>query len=294
MDKTSEQPENYNKQLINKLVDELTLFDDNLMSRVFDNNIEATELLLKIILGRKIKIISVKGQTVVKSHDVEGRSITLDINAVDEDGKDIDIEVQGNPEGAHSRRARYHSSMIDSKMLKAGQPFQKLKDSYVIFIYKHDKFKKNMPIYHVERYVNETKELFGDGSHIIYVNGNYKGNDDIGLLIRDFHQSNPDKMYYDALANSVKHFKETEKGRDVMGDTFEKYAKLYAKHYAKEHVEEYAKEYGEKMEQNGTINAKTVSVRNLMQNMQLTLEQALNALGIQGDERDTITKRLQN
>ena len=36
---------------VNELVDKLTLFDDDLMSRVFDNNFEATELILRIILA---------------------------------------------------------------------------------------------------------------------------------------------------------------------------------------------------------------------------------------------------
>ena len=33
-------------------IDDLNLFDDDLMSKVFDGNIEATELLLRIILQR--------------------------------------------------------------------------------------------------------------------------------------------------------------------------------------------------------------------------------------------------
>lgn len=41
---------------------------------------------------------------------------------------EIDIEVQGNSAGAHIRRARYHSSMVDSKMLDEGQEFRQLKD----------------------------------------------------------------------------------------------------------------------------------------------------------------------
>ena len=41
-----------NQDRINKLIDGLTLFDDDLMSRVFDKNIEATELLLRIILEK--------------------------------------------------------------------------------------------------------------------------------------------------------------------------------------------------------------------------------------------------
>ena len=55
---------------VNELVDKLTLFDDDLMSRVFDNNIEATELILRIILGRDIKVISVDGQDEMRNHEV--------------------------------------------------------------------------------------------------------------------------------------------------------------------------------------------------------------------------------
>mgnify|MGYP002711239114 FL=1 len=99
------------------------------------------------------------GQDELKNHEVGGRNITLDVHAIDVNGEEINIEVQSNPEGAHIRRARYHSSMIDSRMLKEGQTFRELKDSYVIFIYKHDKFKKGFPLYHVDRYIKETADV---------------------------------------------------------------------------------------------------------------------------------------
>ncbi|MDY3795887.1 MAG: PD-(D/E)XK nuclease family transposase [Agathobacter sp.] len=257
------------KEAVNTLIDGLTLFDDDLMSRVFDKNIEATELVLRIILGRNIKVLSVDGQDEMRNHEVGGRNITLDVHAIDVNGEEIDIEVQGNSEGAHIRRARFHSSMVDSRMLGEGKKFKELKDSYVIFIYKHDKFSKGLPLYHIDRYVRETKELFDDGSHIIYVNGNYKGNDEIGQLMKDFHQTDPENMHYDALAQGVKHFKETEEGRESMCEAVEKYGDERA------------------------IKANVKSVKNLMENMKLTLDQALNALGIQGDERELITKQLQ-
>lgn len=38
---------------INQIVDNLTLFDDDLMSIVFDGNIPATELLLRIIIKQE-------------------------------------------------------------------------------------------------------------------------------------------------------------------------------------------------------------------------------------------------
>ena len=257
------------REKIDRLIDGLTLFDDDLMSRVFDKNIEATELILRIILGRKIKVIRVNGQEEVRNAEVGGRNITLDVYAMDENGQEMDIEVQGNSEGAHIRRARYHSSVLDSKMLKEGQPFKKLKDSYVIFIYRHDKFKKGLPVYHIDRYIRETGEIFEDGSHIVYVNGNYKGDDEIGQLMSDFHQVDPDHMHYKELSQGVKHFKEVEEGRDTMCEA----------------VQEYAKEYA--------ISEVAENVKNLMGNTGFTLEKALDILGIQGEKRELVIRQLQ-
>lgn len=286
-----------NPRNVNELVNELTLFDDDLMSRVFDKNIKATELLLCIILGKKVKVISVTGQNEMKNHQVGGRNITLDVDAMDENGEEIDIEVQGNSEGAHVRRARYHSSMVDSRMLKEGQAFRELKDSYVIFIYKHDKFRKGLPLYHVDRYVGETNEQFRDGSHIIYVNGNYKGNDEIGQLMQDFREKNPECMHYTELAESVKHFKEKEGGREEMSEIVERYinerVEERVEERVKECVEERVKECVEERVKERVEKEKTISVQNLMNNMKWTLDQALDALGIKGKERTLITQQLQ-
>ena len=286
-----------NPRNVNELVNELTLFDDDLMSRVFDKNIKATELLLRIILGKKVKVISVTGQNEMKNHQVGGRNITLDVDAMDQNGEETDIEVQGNSEGAHVRRARYHSSMVDSRMLKEGQAFRELKDSYVIFIYKHDKFRKGLPLYHVERYVGETNEQFRDGSHIIYVNGNYKGNDEIGQLMQDFREKNPECMHYTELAESVKHFKEKEGGREEMSEIVERYinerVEERVEERVKECVEERVKECVEERVKERVEKEKTISVQNLMNNMKWTLDQALDALGIKGKERTLITQQLQ-
>lgn len=261
-----------NQKKVDTVVDRLTLLDDDLMSRVFDQNIEATELILRIILEKEIKVISVKSQDVLKNHEIGGRNITLDIYAKDADGEEMDIEVQGNAEGAHVRRARYHSSMLDARMLKERQKFKELKDSYVIFIYRYDKFQKGLPIYRIDRHVNETNELFKDGSHIIYVNGNYKGDDEIGRLMEDFRESDSEKMNYSILARSVEHFKEGKGGREKMSQIVEEYAKEYAKECMQ--VE------------------KVETVSTLMKNMKWTLNQALDALGIQGDERINISEQL--
>ncbi len=195
---------------VRKILANMTLFDDDLMSKVFDKNIEATELLLSIILDQDIKVITTKGQYDMKSPKVKGRNIRLDIFAKDEGGRFINVEVQGNREGANIRRARYNSAMMDSRMLKANEAYKDMRDSYTIFMYSEDMFGLGLPMYHIDRYISETMQPVCDGSHIIYINGQYKGDDKIGCLISDFNQKDVEKMHYKALADSVKHFKEKE------------------------------------------------------------------------------------
>lgn len=54
------------------------------------------------------------------------RSIRLDIHAVDGAGEEADIEIQRQDRGADSKRARLHSAILDSSMLKAGQEFDEM------------------------------------------------------------------------------------------------------------------------------------------------------------------------
>ena len=212
-----------------KAIAELSLLDDNLMTLVFDRNIEATELLLNVILQRNdLKVLEVVGQREYKNPMSGGRSITIDIYAVDGNGKVYDVEVQHAPEGADPHRARFHSSMVDTKMLKAGQEFKEIHDSYVIFITASDVMGAGRALYHVNRVIEETGTYFGDGSHIIYVNGSYKDdNDPVGRLMHDFRCLSSADMFYPVLARAVEYFKETEGGREVVCQIFEDLAEKW-------------------------------------------------------------------
>lgn len=171
-------------------VAKLRLLDDDLMTLVFDKNIEATALLLNIILQRNdLKVLEVVAQRGYKNPMAGGRSITIDICAKDFEDKIYDVEVQRQDRGADFRRARFHSSMIDTKMLKEKQDFKEIHDSYVIFITENDVVGAGKSLYHVERVIKETGADFEDGSHILYVNGSYKNDDDpIGKLMHDFRR----------------------------------------------------------------------------------------------------------
>ena len=139
------------------------------------------------------------------------------------------MKVQNESAGADIHRARFHSSMLDTRMLKEKQKFKEIHDSYVIFITKNDYMKMGLPMYHVERVIQESRALFGDGSHIIYVNGSYKDNSDpVGRLMHDFCCTSAADMFYSELAEPVRHFKETERGQRQLGNFIEEYGKKIA------------------------------------------------------------------
>ena len=195
----------------------LRYMDDDFMTVCLADNFEGVELILRIVLGREdIKIKSVKIQEPLKN--LQGRSAILDVHAIDSTDKEFDVEIQRKDAGAGAKRARHNSSLLDAHILKSGDNTEDIPDSYVIFITENDVMKGNQPIYPVERYVTivENKVLFGDGSHIIYVNGKYRGNDEIGKLMHDFSCTNPDDMHYEALAKKARYFKQDEKGVAAM------------------------------------------------------------------------------
>ena len=197
-------------------IEQFRLMDDTFMSVVFDGDYPSVELLLNIILNRSdMKVIEVKTQ--VSYSNLLDRSIRIDVEAKDSSDKLYNIEVQNRSDEANVRRARYHSSMIDSKLLKRGQRFSALVDSYVIFITEQDILGGGLPLYEIDRVVKQTGALFGDGSHIIYVNGSIDDKDTpLSRLMHDFKCRKADEMYYPQLANRVNMIKNTEGGRDNM------------------------------------------------------------------------------
>lgn len=104
------------------------------------------------------------------------------------------------------------------------------------FITENDVMKDGRAVYPVERYVasGEEKRLFGDGSHILYVNGKYRGDDAVGKLMHDFSCENPDDMYYDILARTARFYKKDGKGVETMCRLLEEMCDEVAEWTAKE------------------------------------------------------------
>lgn len=196
---------------------QLRYMDDSFMTVCLADNFEGVELILRIVLGQKdIEVRSVRTQELMKN--LQGRSAILDVHAIDSTGREFDVEVQRSDTGAGAKRARHNSSLLDAHILKPGDNTEDFPDSYVIFITENDVMNGNQSVYPVERYVEigKKKVLFGDGSHILYVNGKYRGDDEIGKLIHDLSCTDPDDMNYEALADRARYYKKNEKGVAAM------------------------------------------------------------------------------
>ncbi|MGP1575126.1 PD-(D/E)XK nuclease family transposase [Selenomonas sp.] len=196
------------------------LLDDDFMTAAFQDNLECVDLVLQIILDKpQLKATKVTTQDTLKN--LQGRSVRLDIHAF-ADGQEFNIEIQRSGKGAAERRARYNSSLMDANALLAGEDYDKLPESYVIFITETDVLAKGLPLYVVERVVKGINEDFVDGSHIIYVNSSMMDEETpLGKLMHDFRCTQADDMYYDVLAERVRYLKETEEGARNMCEAME-------------------------------------------------------------------------
>ena len=194
---------------------QMRMLDDTLMKCVFKGCKPAVELVLRIILQRND--LEVKRFSISKEYkNLKGHSICLDVFAVDKDGKQYNVEVQRDNRGANPKRLRFYNAMMDTEILVKGKDYSEAEDSYTIFITENDIFKVGDALYPFDRFNEKNRIHLGDGTHLIYVNGSYDGDDPLGWLMRDFREPDPEKMYYKVLAERVNYLKNDIKGEKEM------------------------------------------------------------------------------
>ncbi len=245
----------------------LRLIDDDFMNACFDGYIEGAELLLRIILDKPdIRVKRVTTQRQMKN--LLGRDICLDIDADDDSGKKYNIEVQRSDKGADRKRARYHSSILDAHLLKAGEDYSDLPETFVIFITENDVIGEGLPLYKIERKITNTGKSFDDGEHIIYVNGADKNaSTELGKLMHDFFCTDADDMNFRELAEKVRFYKEDDKGVAEMCRV----------------MEDMRNETAKKTKEQTT----TSHIIDIMEKLKYTAEQAMDLLNIPQAERAT-------
>ena len=258
---------------------EFRLMDDEFLTKCFEDSPESVELVLRIVLEKPdLKVLEVHTQVFIEN--LLHRSVRFDILATDDTGARINIEIQREDRGAGRKRARFNSSMMDIGLLQKGESFEALPETWVVFITENDVMGKGRPLYRFERTDVETGEKLGDGSHILYVNGAYRGDTPVGKLMHDFQCTDPSEMHYKILAERTRFFKESEEGVLTMCQAIEK---------MREESMREGMEMGKKegMEQNRAAN-----IAALMKNLSVSAERAMELLGIPIEDRDALAKKI--
>ncbi len=268
MDRAEEQIREYEHQADLQRLRGLRPIDDDFMRCLFKDNIELAEFVLRIIIGKEDLIITECQTQKDMKRLVGARSVCLDAYGTDSSGKKYDLEIQREDKGANPHRARYHSSVLDVENLNAGQDFHELPDTYTIFITEKDFYGEGKAIYLIERINLTINRPFEDGEHILYVNGEYRGKSDLGKLMHDFNCTNAADMNYEIMAERTRYLKENPRGVNEMCKV----------------LEEMRNETAEK-----TL---VQTIKNLMETMKWSAEQAMAAMKIPTSEQEKYKSRL--
>ncbi|WP_085023782.1 PD-(D/E)XK nuclease family transposase [Anaerovibrio sp. JC8] len=205
-----------------ELIRQFRLIDDTFFDVCFDGSNECMQLLLNIFFKRNDIIVN-EVVTQRSARNLYGRGVCFDVIAMDSNGKIYNVEVQRADEGANPKRARFNNALIDSREINRNTEYKDFPEIWVIFITENDIFGAQLPMYHIERVITELNQPFLDAAHIIYVNGEHKGNDALGFLMQDFFCADPAKMHYPELAKRANFFKYDEKGVKAMCGIMEKF-----------------------------------------------------------------------
>lgn len=157
--------------------EELTLADDFLFCKVMQNEKLCKEL-LEIILHVKIeKIVYTETQKVL-DNTIDEKSVRMDVYVEDDKHTVYDIEMQTSDTKELPKRSRYYHSCIDKSQIAKGEPYNKLRKTYVIFICTFDLFDRNFAKYEFDTICKQDKSLIlADDRHTIFVNAEGITND---------------------------------------------------------------------------------------------------------------------
>lgn len=255
-------------------IDNYCLMDDVFMKLMLKENYDVAKLFIEVILDIKnIVIEDVNLQEYLQGGNSKIHTLDLDVLARDSEGRLFNIEFQNAASGATPQRARYHSSMLDANMFTKGSDYTDLVDTYIIFITAKDVLGFQEPIYDIQRKINNTNKLFGDGSHIVYVNSLIRNiNTALGRLMHDLYCRKASDMFYEELKQGMRYYKDTQEGRVKMYTTSEW---LMAKGKTE-----------------GKLETKLESVKNLMDSLKVSAKEAMILLKYPESEQKELMAKL--
>lgn len=177
---------------------------------------------------------------------------------------------------------------MDSDYIKEGDTFEDLPVIYVIFFTENDIFKEGRATYKVEPFLTHNKKRLNMDVHIIFVNGQYKGTNEIGKLIFDMWQTDPKKIHSKTLSERAKFIKNlsTEEGKAMAGQVLKKYQAIWFNEGLAEGLadkEECVKQGMEQGIQQGTQQT-SIFIEKTMLKKQMSLDTISECTGVPFEE----------
>ncbi|MBO6304382.1 MAG: Rpn family recombination-promoting nuclease/putative transposase [Selenomonadaceae bacterium] len=243
--------------------EELEIEDDFLFQKVMENE-EICKTFLEKTLKRKInKIRYYRGEQTVSLSPIN-KGVRFDVAVETADGAIIDVEMQTSDISKWlPKRTRYYQAMIDLNKLAKGSKYQNLPESYIIFVCTFDPFALSRKIYTFTNQCREENFDLNDGSTKIFYNT-------IGT--------------FGELDEDIENFLNYIKTKSVKGDFTRKVAEEVEKLKAHDALKlEYMSLFARMTDEREA--EKINSIRNIMKNLNLTLEKAMEALGIPKNEQ---------
>ena len=148
--------------------EELTLANNFIFQKYMSNKDNCKKLLSEIF-GKPIEKIEYHNleQTIKEGFDSKG--IRVDVYFKGDD-KIYNVEMQTTKKEL-PKRSRYYHSMLDLSTLEAGESYNKIAESYVIFICTFDPLKKDHYLYDMAtKCINVEDVEYDDGQHTIFLN----------------------------------------------------------------------------------------------------------------------------
>lgn len=153
---------------------ELTIADDFMFAIVMSDP-EISKPFLEAVLQKKIARIEVIDSQKDLGDDYDNHGIRLDVYLEDAAGTKYDIEMQTTRQKDLEKRIRYYQSGIDRRMLRKSLDYDKLNDSYIIFVCLKDYYGAGLAMYERVSTIKDAPEAaYEDGSHAIILNASYK------------------------------------------------------------------------------------------------------------------------
>ena len=221
-DMTEEQRAKRRKKNL-ELIRDFRLMDNPFMGRVFQGDIELGQLAATLMTGRDdITVTSVATEYEIKN--LCGRSVRLDIHAVDHDKQEIHIALQREKKGATPKRIRYNSAMMDANFLVQREDFEDLPEQYIFFVTENDVTGLHQLTSPVKKYIGKGVTMpYDDGIHVAYIDASQADDSPLGKLMHDFLCRNIEDIHYPMIKEKIRYYKENETGVTIMSDLFEKY-----------------------------------------------------------------------